>query len=193
MPAAHVWNPTEGIVERANVARFMRAHGISTYHELVSRSTSDIAWFWQAVVDDLGIQFFRPYDTLLDLSRGVPWSRWFIGGADKPCRSLPGSARPVGAHERIAVAWEGEDGAIRRLSYAELHGETCRLANALKRLSIVQGERVGLFLPMVPEAVVAFLACAKIGAIVVPIFSGFGAQGGRGSAERLPGPGDDHG
>ena len=74
--------------------------------------------------------------------------------------------------ERIAVAWEGEDGAIRRLSYAELHSETCRLANALKRLSIVQGERVGLFLPMVPEAVVAFLACQDR-RDVVPIFSGF--------------------
>ena len=94
-PAAYVWNPTEGIVERSNVTRFMLAHGISTYHELVSRSTADIAWFWQAVVEDLGIQFFRPYDTLLDLSRGVPWSRWFIGGADKPRRSLPRSARPV--------------------------------------------------------------------------------------------------
>ena len=67
------------------------------------------------------------------------------------------------------------------------------MANALKRLGIVQGERVGLFLPMVPEAVVAFLACAKIGAVVVPIFSGFGVASGRGSAERLPGQGDDHG
>ena len=67
-------------------------------------------------------------------------------------------------------------GECRRLTYAELHAETCRLANALKRLGIGRGDAVGLFLPMVPEAVIAFLACAKIGAIAVPIFSGFGAQ-----------------
>ena len=74
------------------------------------------------------------------------------------------------------MIWEGEDGTVRRLSYAELHAETCRLAGAMRRLGIGRGDRVGLFLPMVPEAVVAFLACAKIGAISIPIFSGFGAQ-----------------
>jgi acetyl-CoA synthetase len=176
MSEAYVWNPTELIVERSNITRFMRAHGISCYHDLVDRSIADIAWFWGAVVEDLGIQFFRPYDTLLDLSRGVPWSRWFLGGAiNLADHCLDRHARSA-ARDRIAVCWEGEDGAIRRLSYAELHGETCRLANALKRLGIVQGERIGLFLPMVPEAAIAFLACAKIGAVVVPIFSGFGAQ-----------------
>jgi acetyl-CoA synthetase len=172
----YVWNPTKLLVERSNVARFMRAHGISSHRDLVDRSTADIAWFWSAVVEDLGIQFSQPYDLLLDQSRGVPWTRWFLGGSinladhclDRHVRSA--------ARDRIAVCWEGEDGAIRRLPYAELHIETCRLANALKRLGIVQGERVGLFLPMVPEAAIAFLACAKIGAVVVPIFSGFGAQ-----------------
>ena len=73
------------------------------------------------------------------------------------------------------MIWEGEDGMVRRLSYAELHAETCRLAGALRRLGIGLGDRVGLFLPMVPEAVIAFLACARIGAIAIPIFSGFGA------------------
>ncbi len=81
MPAAHVWNPTEGIVERANVTRFMRRTGSPlTMSWSVARPPTS-RWFWEAVVEDLGIQFFRPYDTLLDLSRGVPWSRWFIGGA----------------------------------------------------------------------------------------------------------------
>src|SRR4029077_13185844 len=77
---------------------------------------------------------------------------------------------------RTAVIWEGEDGAVRRLTYGELHAETCRLAGALRRLGIRQCDRVALFLPMVPEAVAAFLACAKIGAVAIPIFSGFGAS-----------------
>ena len=128
------------------------------------------------MVEDLGIQFFRPYDLLLDQSQGVPWTRWFVGGSiNLADHCLDRHARSA-ARDRNAVCWEGEDGAIRKLRYAELHSETCRLGNALKRLGIVQGERVGLFLPMVPEAAIAFLACAKIGAVVVPIFSGFGAQ-----------------
>jgi acetyl-CoA synthetase len=176
MSTAYVWNPTKLLLETSNIARFMRAHGISTHHDLVDRSTADIAWFWRAVVEDLGIEFFRPYDMLMDPSRGIPWTQWFVGGSiNLADHCLDRHARSA-ARDRNAVCWEGEDGAIRRLTYAELHSETCRLGNALKRLGIVQGERIGLFLPMVPEAAIAFLACAKIGAVVVPIFSGFGAQ-----------------
>ena len=74
------------------------------------------------------------------------------------------------------MIWEGEDGSVRTLSYAELDSQTCRLAGTLKRLGLGHGDAVGVFLPMVAEAVIAFMACAKIGVIVVPIFSGFGAQ-----------------
>ncbi|HJV04004.1 MAG TPA: acetyl-coenzyme A synthetase N-terminal domain-containing protein, partial [Actinomycetota bacterium] len=75
-----VWRPSEEYIERANVTRFMRAHGIETYEELVERSRDDIEWFWDAVVKDLGIEFFQPYDRVLDTSDGIPWARWFVGG-----------------------------------------------------------------------------------------------------------------
>jgi acetyl-CoA synthetase len=176
MSETHVWKPTESIIARSNIARFMRAQGITSYHDLVGRSIGDITWFWGAVLEDLDIRFSRPYEAVLDVSQGVPWSRWFIGGTvNLADQCLDRHARSA-ARDRNAICWEGEDGSIRRLSYGELHARTCRLANAFKRLGIAQGERVGLFLPMVPEAAIAFLACAKIGAVVVPIFSGFGAQ-----------------
>ena len=69
-----VWSPTAAYVDRANVTRFMRAHGIGTYDELVRRSIEDIAWFWDAVVRDLGIEFYEPYRQVLDTSAGIPWS-----------------------------------------------------------------------------------------------------------------------
>jgi acetyl-CoA synthetase len=176
MPGKYLWSPTPDVVERANVSRFMRRHQIADYQGLIERSIGDIEWFWRAVIEDLDISFFRPFETILDASRGIPWCRWFVGGsinlADECLDRHARSSRRDGA----AVIWEGEDGAVRRLSYAELYGETCRLAGALRRLGIGQGDRVGLFLPMVPEAVVAFLACARIGAVSIPIFSGFGAQ-----------------
>jgi acetyl-CoA synthetase len=175
MSVPYAWKPSPAVIEHSNISRFMRRHGISTYRELVGRSTDDVTWFWNAVLEDLEIAFFRPFDAILDASRGIAWSRWFTGGAINVAHNCldrhAGSARG----NQPAVIWESEDGEVRRLSYRELHAQTCRLASALARLGIVQGDTIGLFLPMIPEAVVAFMACAKIGAVAIPIFSGFGA------------------
>src|SRR5437016_4884580 len=170
-----VWRPSEDYVGRANVTRFMRAHDIGTYEELVKGSQDDIEWFWDAVVKDLGIEFYEPYGSVLDVSDGIPWARWFVGGkvnlahncVDKWADRTP---------ERIAVIWEGEEGLIRRVTYGELRGMADRLAGGLRELGVALGDAVGIFMPMAPETVAATLACAKIGAIYVPIFSGFGAD-----------------
>src|ERR1700679_2499114 len=76
----YVWKPTQEVINYSNIGRFMKQHAIAGYRELVGRSTEDIEWFWNAVIDDLGIEFYRPFDTLLDTSNGIPWSRWFVGG-----------------------------------------------------------------------------------------------------------------
>jgi acetyl-CoA synthetase len=170
-----IWSPTDEYVERANATRFMRAHGIETYEDLVERSVADVAWFWDAVVRDLGIEFLAPYEQVLDVSRGVEWATWFGGGrvnlADQ-CVDRWAAATP----EALAVAWEGENGVVRRWSYADLRRETDRLARALRRLGVEARDAVGIFLPMLPETVAAVMACSKIGAIWVPIFSGFGTD-----------------
>ncbi len=176
MTDTYVWKPTGEIVEYSNIGRFMRRHGIAGYRELIAKSTSDIEWFWRAAVEDLHIEFFRPFENVLDSSRGIAWTTWFGGGTVNLAHQCVDRHAQSGRRGEIAVIAEGEDGFARRLSYAELHAETCRLANALDGLGIRHGDAIGLFLPMIPEAVVGFLACAKIGAIAVPIFSGFGAQ-----------------
>ena len=79
-----VWSPSEDYVRQANVTRFMRAHGIQDYDELVKRSQDDIEWFWDAVVKDLGIEFYEPYDRVMDDSAGTPWTKWFTGGTVNP-------------------------------------------------------------------------------------------------------------
>ncbi len=170
-----VWSPTPEYVERANVTRFMRAHGISTYDELVRRSVEDVAWFWDAVVADLDIPFIRPYETVLDTSRGVEWATWFGGGQVNlahACVDRWAERTP----EAVAVVWEGEEGAVRRLTYRELREGVDRLANGLVALGIGDGDAVGIFLPPSPEAVVAVMACSKLGAIWLPLFSGFAAD-----------------
>jgi acetyl-CoA synthetase len=173
--SAYVWEPTPEYVEGANVTRLMRKHGIDDFHDLVSRSQEDLEWFWQAAIDDLGIDFFTAYDKVLDAPHGPAWPRWFTGGTvnltyncvDRHAASEHGSSE--------ALLWEGEDGEVRSLTYSEMSAEVNRAANGLKQLGISKGDAVGVYMPMVPEAVIAMYAIAKIGAIYLPIFSGFGA------------------
>jgi acetyl-CoA synthetase len=182
MPNPYLWSPSSEWIEQSNIGRFMRRHGISDYHTLINRSTADIAWFWNAVVEDLPIAFFHPYERVFDTSRGIPWTRWFLGGTINLAYNCLDRHAEGPRCDHLAVIWEGDEGSVRRLTFAELASETNRLANGLKRLGVEKGDRVGIFLPMLPEAVTALLACAKIGAIAIPIFSGFGVEA---VAERL--------
>ena len=170
------WTPPRELVQKSNVSDFMKKHEIQNYNELVRRSTSDIEWFWDAVVKELNIEFFRPYEKVLDVSQGIPWAKWFVGGKINLVHNCLDRHAQGSAKRRLAVIGEGEDGAVRKLTYEELHAETNRLANALTELGISKGDAVGIFMPMIPEIVTAFLAVAKIGAILVPVFSGFGAE-----------------
>jgi acetyl-CoA synthetase len=170
-----VWRPTEDDVERANVTRLMRAHGIGSYDELVKRSQDDVEWFWDAVVKDLELEFFEPYTTVLDQSKGVPWATWFTGGRVNlahNCVDRWAHASP----DKVAVLWEGEEGPVRAVSYGELREKADRLAHGLRSLGVGEGDTVGIFMPMAPETVAATLACAKLGAIYLPIFSGYAAE-----------------
>ena len=168
-----MWSPSPEYVERANVTRLMRAHGIETYEELVARSVGDIVWFWAAVVRDLGISFLAPYEQVLDTSRGIEWATWFTGGKTNVahgCVDVWADRTP----EAVAVVWEAEDGDVRRVTYRELRELTDRLANGLRSIGVRARDTVGIFMPMAIETVAALMACSKLGAIWVPIFSGFG-------------------
>jgi acetyl-CoA synthetase len=170
-----VWSPSPEYVERANVTRFMRAHGIGSYEELVARSVGDVAWFWDAVVRDLDISFLTPYERVLDTSRGVEWATWFVGGRTNvahQCVDIWADRTP----EAVAVVSEGEDGEVRRVTYRELRELTDRLAHGLRSIGVGQRDAVGIFMPMAIETVAAVMACSKLGAIWVPIFSGFGPE-----------------
>ena len=170
-----VWRPTPEVAERSRIARFMRAEGVASLAELQRRSIADPEWYWDAVVRDLGVRWSRPYQRVLDGSRGPAWPVWFPGGRLNYTDNCVDRHVAAGRGARPAIVWEGDDGQSRTLTYAELAAEVNRLANALKALGVGEGDRVGVFLPMSPEAAIATLAVVKIGAVYTPCFSGFGA------------------
>ena len=173
--ADYVWEPTPEYIERANVTRLMRKLGISDYHELVARSQKDVEWFWAAAIEDAGIEFFEPYSKLLDASKGPQWPLWFLGGKVNLTYNCVDRHAVGDLADSPALIWEGEDGATRTWTYREFGAQVNRIANGLRTNGIEEGDAVAVYMPMVPEAVAAMYAIAKIGAIYLPIFSGFGA------------------
>jgi acetyl-CoA synthetase len=171
----YAWTPPEAYIEHANVTRLMRAHGISSYPELIRRSQENIEWFWQAVIDDLGIEFSTPFRAVVETPKGIPWAIWFGGGTINltyNCVDRHAARNP----DSRALIWEGEDGATRTFTYGELSREVDRFANGLRALGIGKGDAVGIYMPMIPENAIALYACSKIGAIWLPIFSGFAPE-----------------
>jgi acetyl-CoA synthetase len=171
-----IWRPTPEVIERARITRLMRSLGVTTLEELQRRSVDDPEWYWNGVMKDLGLRWLTPYTKVLDGSRGPAWPTWFPGGRLNFTDNCIDRNIDAGRGRKPAIVWEGDDGQTRTLTYAELAREVNRLANALRALGIAEGDRVGIFLPMSPEAVIATLAVVRIGAIYTPCFSGFGAQ-----------------
>ena len=168
------WTPSDEQLEAANVTRLARRLGCAGYHELHRLSVQEPDRFWRTVRDDLAIPFARDWDAVLDDSRGLEWTTWFEGArlsvADA-CVHRWARERP----EDEAAVLQGEDGTRASLTWATLSREVTRLAEGLASLGIGRGDAVGIFLPMAPEAAIAAHACAQLGAVQVPIFSGFAA------------------
>jgi acetyl-CoA synthetase len=166
-----IWTPPPALVDRANVTRLARRLGAAGYADLHRISVEEPERFWPEVIDDLGLEFSRPWDTVVDASRGPEWARWFAGGTLNVARIC------LHRHASDAEALVGlyEDGARDSLTWAEASRQATQLAEALVELGVGPGDRVAIFMPMCPAVAVASHACAHVGAVQVPIFSGFAA------------------
>jgi len=165
------WSPTP--LAGSLIERLMLTEGAETLDELHARSVRDPEWFWDAVVRDLGFPFPRPYDRVVDESAGMPWTRWFTGGTTNVALAALHHSQ-VRPHAMACVGLS-EDGPPVHLTFAQLADRVGGAAACLRRAGIVAGDRVGLFSPMTPDALIAYLAIAAVGGIVVPLFSGFGS------------------
>ncbi len=171
-----VWEPSPELLNQSTITAFLREHGLPDYEALLARADADPGWLWDAVLRFFAVRFYRPYERILDTSAGIEWPRWCVGGETSLVLNCLDRHRETETWARTAVIWEGEDGELRRWSYAELAAETSRLAGGLRSLGLGRGDVIALYMPMVPETAAAFFAIAKIGAIAMPVFSGFGPQ-----------------
>jgi len=192
-----VYEPSEEFAESTNVWQFMQAHGIDNYDKLIARTTTDVegepdsgvSWFWDEIVDYLDIEFYADYDTVRDDSgqrrapddpakTGPQFTDWYPGGTINLAHNVVDrhARRDAETRNKVACIWEGEDGEVREQTFHELHRQANRVANDLTARGVGVGDTVALYMPMVPEVIAILYGCFKVGAIAVPIFSGFGVD-----------------
>jgi acetyl-CoA synthetase len=166
-----ILSPPKELVKESNIKRWMDEHGIKSYEELLERA-KDLEWFWGEVAKEL--DWFKPWEKVLDWK--PPYAKWFVGGKINIAYNALDRHMATPRENKIAFLWEGETKEERKLTYKKLHEEVNRFANGLKSLGVRKGDRVGIYLPMIPELPISMLACAKIGAVHSVVFSGFSAK-----------------
>lgn len=169
-----VWHPPKELVEESNVKAFMDSENFSDYKQLVEKSTEDIEWWWRKADEWLNVEWFQPYGKVYDMSKGIEWTDWFLGG--KLNIAFNALDRHRKKRNKLAFIWQGEDGEVKKLTYSELYRSVNKLANFFKGLGVKRGEAIAMYLPMLPETVITLFAAIKIGAVALPIFSGYSSS-----------------
>ena len=162
-----VFNPPQEFADRAAV------RSMEEYHKLYNLAAKDPTGFW-AKLAEKELHWFEKWDKTLDWQ--PPFAKWFVNGKINISYNCLDRHLTTHRRDKPALIWEGEPGDSRTLTYAELHQEVCQMANAIKQLGVKKGDRVGIYMPMIPEAAIAMLACARIGAAHSVVFGGFSAE-----------------
>jgi acetyl-CoA synthetase len=162
-----VFDPPAAFSETARIP------SMAAYQKLYDEAAADPAAFWARLAEE-ELDWFQKWDTVLDWQ--PPFAKWFVGGKINISHNCLDRHLTTERRNKAALIWEGEPGDSRTLTYAQLHREVCQMANVLKDMGVKKGDRVGLYMPMVPEAAVAMLACARIGAAHTVVFGGFSAE-----------------
>lgn len=168
------WQPDEPTLARNQLQRLIQQTGMASYEELLDHVADDPEWYWRTALHDLELPWQREPDEIWKLDRGTAWPTWFPGGSFNLVEGAIDRWVKQGDGDRTAVIAETDGGQVQERTYRELYEETIRIAAGLRQAGVQPGDRVGILMPMSPETVVAMLACARIQAITVPLFSGFG-------------------
>ena len=173
-PLLDRWDPTAEQIAAAHVTGFARELAVDGYAGLLAAAAADPGHFHERLVRRLDLRWDTPWREILDLSRGKALARWFPGASMNAAANCLDRHVDAGRGNELALVWEGEEGAVRRYTFAELREAVARLGAVLRDCGIGPGDTVGMFMPLIPEAAIGLLAIGYIGAIAVPAFSGYG-------------------
>ena len=168
-----MFQPGYEIQRTSTLTAFLKDCGIDSSEELVGRSNEEPDWFWGRIIDYAGIRFARPYPRLRDISEGSESVSWAVGSTLNLTETCLDARIADGLGDKVAIDWVREDGSRRRWTYSELAAEASRVASALAARGVKPGQAVGIYMPMIPEIEAALLGIARLGAVAVPLFSGF--------------------
>ncbi len=167
--------PTEDQIKKSNIHALMKKHNIESLSELTDKAKKDLDWFWSAVDEDIGIVWSQKYSAVSDFSAGIAWPKWFVQGKTNIFSSTIEKFSKL-TPDKIAYYFVSEDGKKSQTTYKELESHVNKLANGLKTLGVQKGDVVAIYMPMIAEAIIAIMACAKIGAVETVVFSGYSSE-----------------
>ena len=170
------WTPTDEVIERAQLTKFMRQAGVHSFDELYRYSIENVEEFTAEVLKFLDIKFDPPYKKLLDTSNGIEFPNWCEGAGLNITEMCLDRWQTDEMKDQPAIIWEGEEGKVQQVSYAELLFEVQTCVISLKLNGFTKGDAIGIYMPMMIETVIALLAINRIGAVAVPFFSGYGVN-----------------
>jgi acetyl-CoA synthetase len=163
---SRIFPPPPEFSEQAHIKSF------AEYEQIYAEAEKDTEGFWASAAESL--HWFKKWDTILEWNE--PHAKWFVGGTINASYNCLDRHLETWRRNKAAIIWEGEPSEIRTLTYQQLHAEVCKFANVLKKLGVEKGDRIALYMPLVPELAIAMLACARIGATHTVIFGGFSAD-----------------
>lgn len=169
------FRPPRDIRAASSLATFLAREGLASYEALAARAEAEPEPFWAAMLALAGTRWQTPPERLRDISGGAEHVRWGVGGRLNLTETLLDARLDAGQGQRRAIDWLGEDGTRRGWTLADLAAEAARVAGALQAAGVRPGDAVGIYMPMIPEIAAAFLGVARLGAVAVPMFSGFAA------------------
>ncbi|MCP3030811.1 AMP-binding protein [Halobacillus sp. A1] len=173
----NVWTPDEKLKASTRLYQWMKKNGYDDYDEFQKKSVEDIEWLWDEATSTLGVEWYKDYDKTLNLQRGIQYPEWFAGGEINVAHNaIDKWAADEKTKHKAALYWEGDGGEKDSYTFHELNIKMNAFANGLEDLGAKSGDVITLYLPMLPETLIAMLAVSKIGAIICPTFSGYKAD-----------------
>ncbi len=171
-----IWKPTKDLIDNSKLSKFIKFCELKNYDELESKSLKEPGWLWDNVIKFSQLNFYKPYTKIMDESKGVPWTKWCVGGKTNIVQNCIDRHKGKDFFKKIFIYAEREDGKESTITYLDFDKEISKVGNTLRINGFKKGDVIALYMPQFIETYIAYFAILKIGCIVLPLFSGYGSK-----------------